>query len=66
MNKFYKNDNEQILEAERVYNKNYTLLIEEKDSYELPIDGWFYFESIELAAAEFGIELPIEKEEKDA
>jgi len=53
---FYKNDGGVLLEAPNyVYSKDYTLLIEKKDEYEYPVDGWKYFDSRELAIAEYGI-----------
>jgi len=38
---FYKNDNGQLLQGNRIENKNYTLL----NSTDSPVDGWVWFES---------------------
>lgn len=47
---FYKLDADGILFAPNaVFNQNFTLLREEKDSYEYPVDGWVWFESSEDA-----------------
>jgi hypothetical protein len=60
---FFKQLDEKILEAPNfVYAPSYVLLIERKDSYYYPIDGWYYFETKLEAYSFFGIELPIEKE----
>jgi len=53
---FYKLDNGSILFGTIVSSINYLLIIEEKDSYELPIDGWYYFESESEAKEFFEIE----------
>lgn len=60
---FYKNDNGNLLEALNfVYNKDYTLLIENKETYTFPIDNWYFFNSREEALAYFNIvEEPIEE-----
>jgi len=60
---FYKNNNGNLLYAEKaVYNKNYTLLIEEKDTYTYPEDGWYYFDTKEEAYEAFGLEIPTSEE----
>jgi len=52
---FYKLDNGSLLFGTMVTSQNYLLIIEEKDSYNLPIDGWHYFESEAEAKDYFGI-----------
>lgn len=43
---FYKNDNNVLLYAPNyVINKNYELYTINSDSYDLPIDGWYWFEN---------------------
>jgi hypothetical protein len=43
---FYKNDNGQLLYGPNfVLNKDYELKKENKDNYEYPVDGWYWFES---------------------
>ena len=58
---FYKKDNDNVLFGEKaVYNSNYTLLIENKESYSYPIDGWYYFDTKAEAYSAFGLEMPEE------
>lgn len=45
-----------------VYNKDYTLIANEHEIYTYPVDGWYYFESEELAREFFGLPAPIEPE----
>lgn len=37
----------------RVSNKNYNLLVSEKDNHQYPVDGWYYFETKEEAETFF-------------
>ena len=47
---FFKEDNEEILEAPNfVSAPTYTLVKEERDTYTLPIDGWYWFDTSEEA-----------------
>lgn len=63
---FYKNDRGTLLEAlNKVVSPAFILDISKKDEYELPVDGWFYFDSREEALAEFGIK-ELTPEERDA
>lgn len=51
---FYKLDG-QLLEAPNfVLNKDYTLFKETKDQYTYPVDGWYWFDSIEEAISVLG------------
>ena len=62
---FYKKDGNSLMEAKNaVYNKDYELLIEMKDDYKYPVDGWKYFDSREAAVAEYGIVEEKEEEKK--
>jgi len=49
---FYKLENGSLLFGTIVTSPNYLLIVEEKDTYNLPIDNWCYFDS-ELEAKEF-------------
>jgi hypothetical protein len=50
---FYKKQDGELLYAPNIIEGNgYVLLIQEKDSYEYPIDGWIYAESEERANEE--------------
>ena len=45
---------------EMVYNAEYQLHRANKDDYEYPVYGWFWFDTKELAYEYFDIELPEE------
>ena len=52
---FYCEDNGQILCGPSfVLNKDFELFKELKDTYNYPIQGWYWFESIKLAYEFFG------------
>lgn len=51
---FYKQHKGQwIYAANRVSNSEYTLSREDKDSYELPIDGWDWYDETPVVKSEF-------------
>lgn len=56
MSGFYKLDGHLIGPVNNVYNKDYEFHIENADQYDLPHDGWHYFETEESAKEYFGIE----------
>ena len=63
---FYKKDTEglenpELLYGNNVHHKDYILLTQDKDSYELPIDGWYWFDTIEEACQFFNYEIPGEE-----
>ena len=59
---FYKKDNDMVLEAPNfVLNKDYELRKETKDTHVYPIDGWYWFDTIEEAYTFLGIEFPKEE-----
>ena len=59
---FYKKDNDMVLEAPNfVLNKDYELKKETKDTHIYPIDGWYWFYTIEEAYTFLGIEFPKEE-----
>lgn len=61
---FYKNDNGILLYAPNfVYNKDYELIIENKDNYNYPIDGWKYFETKQEALSFFNIQEDIKHDD---
>ena len=44
---FFKKDNDKLLTAPNfVYAPDYTLKADEKDTYEYPVDGWYWFETL--------------------
>lgn len=54
---FYKldQDNNLLYAASYVSSPDYTLTVEDKDSYTLPIGGWYFFLSEQEAKDFFGI-----------
>ena len=55
---FYKLDGETVLYAQNaVYNAEYQLYRADKDTYEYPVHGWYWFDTKELAYQFFDIEL---------
>jgi hypothetical protein len=53
---FYKKQNDELLYAPTIIeSSNYVLLAQDKDSYEYPIDDWYWFESDEDAIEYFGV-----------
>lgn len=40
-----------------VYGPNFTLKIEEKDTYNYPIEGWYWFNNVEEAASFFEVKI---------
>lgn len=59
---FYKKDTPEstdLLEAPNfVLNANYELLAGQYDQYTYPVDGWYWFHTIEAAYEFFGLTLP--------
>ena len=56
---FFKLEDGQVFEAtQEVTNKEYTLRIEQHAEYSYPVDGWYYFETIEEAYTFFGVNAP--------
>lgn len=53
----YEQERDYIQHANNVYNKNFTLLKSQQDSYELPIDGWYFFPTPEAACEFFGVDI---------
>jgi hypothetical protein len=53
MGKFYKQINGEWVEATNIYNKEYSLLSKYKDTYELPIDGWNWYDISPISKTEF-------------
>ena len=58
---FYKQyDTDVVYGPNFVLNKDYELKKEDKDTYQYPVDGWYWFETEEEAYTSFGLELPKE------
>lgn len=54
---FYKLDGILCHGPNFVINANYQLKAELKDTYQYPVDGWYYFEDENLARQHFGLPL---------
>lgn len=53
---FVKNDNDSLIIGDNfVYAPTFTLTKETKDEFMYPIEGWYWFETIEEANEFFGI-----------
>jgi len=52
---FYKKENQSLLGGPCVVSAEYVLATEEKDSYQYPVDGWYWFDSEEEARLFFGL-----------
>lgn len=62
---FYKFANEELFYGRNfVYNANYELIALNHEQYSYPVDGWYYFESKELAREFFGLPEPIVSDTK--
>ena len=60
---FYKLHKDNLLHAPNfVESPTYALYKENKDDYTYPVDGWYWFESLEEAQNFFGIEPEEESE----
>lgn len=58
---FYKLDGDLLYGPNFVLNANYELRKETKDQHEYPIDGWYWFDSEEIARAFFKLPLIIQE-----
>ena len=57
---FYKNDNGFLLYGKYyVLSGSYNLYREQKEEYNYPYNGWYWFDSEELAIEYFGLPKPI-------
>ena len=57
---FYKNDNGELLKAENwVHGPDFELLLEQKDTYTYPVNGWMWYDDDEAAYTAFGITPPV-------
>ena len=52
---FYKLDTTQLLYSLGVVGVDYTLVVEDYTAYQYPIDGWYWFDSIDEAKYFFNI-----------
>lgn len=50
---FYKKDNNEILFGTIVNGAGYSLILADKDSYDYPVDGWIWANSLDDAIAYF-------------
>ena len=62
---FYKLDNDDLLCGPNfVRAPSYSLFKEEKDTYDYPVDGWYWFKHEEDAREFFGLP-PVEEETEE-
>lgn len=54
---FYKFDGTLLYGRFWIKNANYELLVENKDTYNYPIDGWYWFDSLEEACLHFNLNI---------
>ena len=59
---FYKVSDGVLTSANSVFNKNFTLLKKDKDTYEYPLEGWYWFDNEKEAIIYFGDEIKSEEE----
>jgi hypothetical protein len=60
---FFKNiDGSLDIAPNFVLNKDYELVKESKDTYEYPVDGWYWFDTEVEAYEFFNIPLPVEED----
>lgn len=53
---FFKLKNNELLEGPNfVQGPNFVLVKEEKDTYTYPVEGWYWFDTIEEAQAFFNL-----------
>jgi hypothetical protein len=53
---FFKLEDNQLLEGPNfVESPNFVLVKEEKDTYTYPVEGWYWFDTIEEAQAFFNL-----------
>ena len=51
---FYKRENEELLVAPNfVRGPNFDLFAEQKDEYQYPVEGWYWFDDLDAAMAAF-------------
>ena len=56
---FYKKENEELMVAPNfVRSPNYDLLSENQSDYDYPVDGWYWFESLDEALLHFAAKVP--------
>lgn len=54
---FYKYDDQLLYGPNFIMNANYQLLKESHAEYTYPVDGWYWFNSLEEACNHFGINI---------
>jgi hypothetical protein len=56
---FYKLDGDLLEAPNFVLNKDYELRVANKDEYSYPVEGWYWFDTIEQARAFFNLPEPV-------
>jgi hypothetical protein len=50
---FYRKEDDQLLSGPTVYGPGFTLLEENKDEHQYPVEGWYWYENLDKAIAGF-------------
>lgn len=62
---FYKLINDKLFFGDKVQNKLYLLTVNQKDQYQYPVDGWYYFDTREEAETFFASQGWVKPEEPE-
>lgn len=54
---FYKLDGDLLYGPNFVYGPTYELLASNKDTYIYPVEGWYWFDTLEEACNHFGVDI---------
>lgn len=54
---FYKLDGDLLYGPNFVYGPTYELLASNKDTYTYPVEGWYWFDTLEEACNHFGVDI---------
>jgi hypothetical protein len=54
---FYKKEADSVLYGQMIFGPTYMLFDTEHEKHQYPVDGWYWFESKELAYNFFDVEL---------
>ena len=53
---FYKLDGDLLYAPQFILSSSYELVSEMKDSYQYPVDGWYWFDTLEEACVQFNLD----------
>lgn len=61
---FYKLSDDLLYGPNFVSTPTYELFVSEKDTYTYPVDGWYWFDTLEEACNHFGVDIKIYQQEE--